>query len=209
MKIPSINAQSIEQKIELIETSYAEGNISTEELEIICKLVSTQKLTTIFEFGTFDGRTTINLANNTSALSKIYTLDLPKHLSKSTKYPLGEEAGYFDSTYVDKEKSGQKYLGKKGSEKIIQLYGDSATFDYSSLLHTMDFVFVDGSHGEDYVLNDTEIALKLCKEGGIIIWHDYGVWSSVTKILNKYYKEDPRFSNLKTIKGTSLAILFL
>ena len=42
----------------------------------------------------------------------------------------------------------------------------------------MDFIFVDGSHSYDYVLNDSRKALSLLRGGkGIILWHDYPGWT--------------------------------
>jgi hypothetical protein len=37
-------------------------------------------------------------------------------------------------------------------------------------------VFVDGSHAYDYACEDSETAFRLVKSGGLVIWHDYGVW---------------------------------
>jgi hypothetical protein len=72
----------------------------------------------------------------------------------------------------------------------------------------MDIVFIDGSHAHEYVLNDSEVAMKLLKKsGGTILWHDYGGWDGVTNALNEYYVADERFSGLRSVKGTSIAIL--
>ncbi|MBD3183553.1 class I SAM-dependent methyltransferase, partial [Candidatus Poribacteria bacterium] len=85
------------------------------------------------------------------------------------------------------------------------LYGDSADFDFSPYFGTMDFVLVDGSHSYEYVLSDTDNALKLLKNGkGIILWHDYGHWDGVTKALNELYESSEVFRSLKHIDGTSL-----
>lgn len=63
-------------------------------------------------------------------------------------------------------------------------------------------MFVDGSHAYDYVLSDTDRALDLVDAGGIIVWHDYGVWEGVTRALEEI--EAQRRPGLKHIKGTSL-----
>ena len=70
----------------------------------------------------------------------------------------------------------------------------------------MDFVFVDGSHSYEYVLNDTRVALNLLNNSkGIIMWHDYG-WREVVRALNELYMNDPKLNNLKHIADTSLVI---
>ena len=91
-------------------------------------------------------------------------------------------------------------------ERITQLYGDSASFDFSPWYGQMDFVFVDGAHAYNYVVNDTNIALKLLNpRGGIIIWHDYGVWKGVTRALNELRENMPSLP-LVHIKDTSLIV---
>ena len=74
----------------------------------------------------------------------------------------------------------------------------------------MDFIFVDGSHAYDYVMNDSMIALKLLKEGkGVILWHDYIGWVGVRKALSKLYERGGVFKDMKHIKGTSLVCLII
>ncbi len=69
--------------------------------------------------------------------------------------------------------SGERFLNTPQQSIITQLWGDSATFDFSPYYNSMDFVFIDGAHSEHYVKNDTEKALQLIKKsGGIIVWHD-------------------------------------
>jgi hypothetical protein len=95
-------------------------------------------------------------------------------------------------------------------EKICQLYGDSATFDFTPFFG-MDFIFIDGSHSYEYVLNDSRKAIQLLREGkGVILWHDYATewWEGVTKALNDLYLNDSEFKDLKWIAGTSLVYLF-
>jgi len=36
---------------------------------------------------------------------------------------------------------------------------------------------VDGSHTYDDVIADTESALDIVKAGGVVLWHDYGIWA--------------------------------
>jgi hypothetical protein len=67
------------------------------------------------------------------------------------------------------------------------------------------FIFVDGAHSEDYVINDSHIAFKLIKKGGLIVWHDYTAWDDVTMGLDKVAKIHPDI-NFNHIKMTSLVI---
>ena len=63
---------------------------------------------------------------------------------------------------------------------------------------------MDGSHAHDYVMADTETALKLAAHKGVVIWHDYGVWEGVTRALEEI--EASRHLGLRHVRGTSLVV---
>lgn len=84
----------------------------------------------------------------------------------------------------------------------MQLRGDSATFDWSPHVGRAGLVFVDGSHAYDYVRKDSETAMRLVRPGGVVLWHDYGVWPGVNQALEEL---DARLGlGLVHIVGTSL-----
>ena len=183
-----------------------DGNISLVEIVVMSKLVKRCNPKRLFEIGTFDGRTTLNLAANASADAEVYTLDLPKEQLFETDLPL--EAG--EEKYIEKDASGVRFLDTDCQQKITQLYGDSATFDFSPFFNTVDFIFIDGSHSYQYVLNDSKWALELLNdEQGVIIWHDYGTpwWPGLTTALNEMYSAGKEFKNIQHIQGTSLVYL--
>jgi len=189
--------------VQLYEPLEADGNVSVLELVTLVKLAQLRPARRLFEFGTFDGRTTLNLAGNLPE-AEVYTLDLPKQLLNSTQLPLPTE----DVKYADKELSGDRYRGTAPAARIVQLYGDSAAFDFSPFYDTLDFVFVDAAHTYDYVLNDSRQALKLLRRGrGIIAWHDYQRSPGVTQALNELYQAQPEFKGLTHIQDTTLAVL--
>jgi predicted O-methyltransferase YrrM len=190
--------------LRLYEQIEAAGNISFEELFILVELIQTFQPTTCFEIGTFDGRTTLNMAANTSDDAVIYTLDLPREQVDSTVFPLNPA----DLGVVEKEISGARFRGTVWEHKIQQLYGDSAAFDYAPYQGNIDFVFVDGSHTYDYVLSDSRNAITLLRNGkGIILWHDYPTTPTVVKAINYLQVHDPRFAGIRYIKGTKFACL--
>ncbi len=47
-------------------------------------------------------------------------------------------------------------------------------------------------------------AFKLIAPGGIVIWHDYGVWEGVTRALEEI--EESRRLGLRHLRGTSLVV---
>ena len=105
--------------------------------------------------------------------------------------------------------TGSRFHEAACGNKITQLYGNSATFDFSPYENKMDFVFVDGAHTHGYILNDSEKALRLLKDGqGMILWHDYRwVWDDVRITLNELYLTRSEFKNIRHIKDTSLVCL--
>lgn len=205
--LQSVNANSLFKKesirIRLIETKKESGNVRISELGIISLLAKRcQNDSIIFEIGTLDGRTTINLAINSLESCKIYTLDLPQN--KETKFNIEE----VERRFIDKQEPGLRYKScgerffLKYKAKITQLLGDSATFDFSPFENKCGLVFVDGSHAYEYARVDSYSALKIVKDGGVIIWHDYGVWRGVTQALEEL--EEKEKLGLRHIAGTSL-----
>ena len=162
---------------------------------------------TIVEIGTFDGRTTLNIATNAPDGAIVYTLDLPQEKLWATGLPI-ERPG--DDVYIDKSGSGSRYRGADVEGRTVQLYGDSAGFDYSPYEKSVDFVFVDGAHSYEYVLNDTEVAFRLLRDGaGMIVWHDYGNRLGVVRALDELYLKRRELATLRHIEGTSLVYLRL
>ena len=106
-----------------------------------------------------------------------------------------------------KVESGERFLNKPEAQKIKQVWGDSAKYDFSDYYGDMDAVFIDGAHSAAYAQNDTEIALKLVKKsGGLIIWHDAHLYG-VVKYLQSWistYKYPVYF-----IKETTVAVLLV
>ncbi len=209
--VPTIDLAEVVSEdvpIQVRELVDIDGNISLAEITVLSKLVKRYNPKRLFEIGTFDGRTTLNLAANASAEAEVYTLDLPKNKLSETNLPL--EVG--EEKYIDKETSGARFLATDCLQKITQLYGDSATFDFSPFFNTVDFIFIDGSHSYEYVLHDSRLALKLLRSGqGVILWHDYSKtwWTGLTTALNEMYSAGKEFKNIQHIEGTSLVYLVI
>lgn len=141
----------------------------------------------VFEIGTLVGRTTRLFSLNSGEACKIFTLDLKQD---QVKLKIGEE-----------------YQNKPEARKITQLCGDSRVFDFSPWYDKCDFVWVDGCHDYDVVIKDAEQALRLCKKGGCIAFHDYrhtARWSGVTRALRELQK---KYSDIWHIRGTTIGIL--
>lgn len=201
----------LSQPIVVREPSFRPGNVSAVELVVINHLVRRIEPLRCFEIGTFDGRTTLNIACNAPADVRIHTLDLPPAQIGDTRFAVEDN----ERQFIEKEGSGTRFRGTGLEDKIVQLYGDSATFDFTAFRGEVDFVFVDGSHAKDYVLSDADTAMQLLRRGqdgrphGLVLFHDYGEWEGVTEALEGLRTSDPGYAGLKHIEDTTLAILDL
>jgi predicted O-methyltransferase YrrM len=205
--VPQVEITSLvpnEVLLRLYEQAKITANIKFEELFVLVELLQIRQPTACFEIGTFDGRTTLNMAANTPEGAVIYTLDLPREQVENTKFSLDP----YERFAVMKETSGARYRDTKWERKIQQLYGDSATFDYTPYQGEIDFVFIDGSHTYEYVLSDSRNAIALLRNGkGTILWHDYPDTSSVLQAINFLQTSEPRFAGIRHIVGTRFAYL--
>jgi hypothetical protein len=188
--------------IRLTETDKSDGNVRLSELAILALAASAVPPgSEIIEIGTFDGRTALNLAINAPAGVSIATLDLPADQPSALDIEASERR------YVDKPTPGARLrscntIWRSAAERVVQLRGDSATYDWSPHHGRAGLVFVDGSHAYDYVRKDTETALQLVGQGGVVLWHDYGVWPGVNRALEEL--EATKGLGLVAIAGTSL-----
>lgn len=201
--IPSIDPKEVvsdESAIVLPNLTAIAGNAAVIELAVMAQLVRSRRPKRLFEIGTLDGRTTLVLAANADPDAVVYTLDLP---AKDTSTKFAKASG--EDFLVRPESRGARFKGTPESKKIVQLLGDSAAFDPGPALNACDFVYIDASHSYEYVLNDSRLAQRLLRNGkGIILWHDYITWDSVTQALHRLHREDPLFCSMRWIAGTSL-----
>ena len=205
-QVPLAQVVDPAEPVVILEPEFARGNVSVLEMLAIAQIARRHRPRACFEIGTFDGRTTLNLAANSSG--RIFTLDLPAADIGRTRFPVA--AG--DRAFVDKPQPGRRFQASPLRPRIVQLLGDSASFDYGPHLGRIDLVFVDGSHAYDYVRSDLDIAHRLLRRGaaggpvGTILVHDYGAWEGVTLALEEARLGDSRFAGLRHIAGTSLAL---
>jgi len=172
------------------------GGLSPQEGLWLVMLAAYMCCNKVFEIGTCSGKTTYNLALNIPGV--VYTLDLPSG-ARTTLLPVENR----DHAFIGFKDHEKYWLGKSLANRIVPLYGDSANYDFSPYCKSMDLVFVDGSHAYDYVRKDSESALAMIHDHGVIVWHDYApCWPGVVRALNKLALKIP----LCHLNGTSLVI---
>jgi predicted O-methyltransferase YrrM len=133
------------------------------------------------EFGTFTGRTAYNLALNTS--EKIHTVDIGRNVDAQSNV-----AGLNYPDYTP----GEVFISDpEVSDQIKLILGDSREIDFSPYYGKMGMVIVDGGHSYEVAKSDTEQALRMLRDGGIIVWDDYSpVWPGVMRAIDEFPARD-------------------
>jgi predicted O-methyltransferase YrrM len=133
----------------------------------------------IVEFGSFRGRSTRALADNTDGV--VYAVD-----PWNGDYP-GDSGEAIEevNTYVYPQfKENLKDHIESG--KVIPVRSYSDDFDPS---HQVDMVFIDGDHNYKAVFNDISHAIQLVRSGGLICGHDFNNpgWPDVNKAVTEIF----------------------
>ena len=203
LRLPRYSAARIIPDVESIPVTlvdYEDAHkemMSYYELRTLCKIVRWKQPRVVFEIGTYLGETTLQLAVNSNA--EVYTLDLPPRGHRSYVGPKIRDPEL--DVYPDY--LGIRFQNSPYAERIHQLYGDSQAYDFTPYYSTADLVLVDGCHHYEFVLRDTQNALKIIRPNGIIVWHDYASYApGVVQVLNDFRNAVP----LVHIDGTSFVI---
>jgi len=133
----------------------------------------------IFEFGTFRGESAWLFAHNVPN-ARVHTLDLPGPEAVSAA-----KLDLTDPEYFATWDRGSRFRGTPEAERIVQLTGDTATFDFSPFAGRMDLVYIDASHSYSYVRSDTEAALEMLSPTGAILWDDYTLYPGIFTYVNE------------------------
>jgi len=164
------------------------GTIRPIEAQVLAALVVHLKPKTIFEIGTYTGFSTLHLERNSPSDATIYTLDLPYDKTEiALKNDLNEAHRDIKNINLNERRY---FHDDEGGKKIIELFGNSRTFDFSPYYGKIDFIFIDANHSYAYVKSDTENALKMLSNQGAILWHDYDfIHPGVFKLINEIARE--------------------
>lgn len=169
-----VNPEAIEVSIPIMD-----GYVGLSELEKLTLAVLARRFNSlpVFEIGTAAGSSTVLLAKNTE--QTVYTLDLPDNKEQKTSL--------CRMRTDDKVISGRirgSFIRDFRMDNIVELQGDSASYDFSSYSNRIGLFFIDGAHSFQYVCSDTYIASHCCTDDGILVWHDFGSSRGVCKLLD-------------------------
>jgi predicted O-methyltransferase YrrM len=167
-------------------------NVSWQEMVYLAAITACLRPTRVIEFGTFDGRSTVQFASNLAAEGRVTTID-----RVSGPVEFGVITDFCHPTTI-----GCHFLGKRIGSVIDLVVVDSQTADWSAYECTADLVFIDADHNRDAVIRDSRAAAAMLKPGGVIVWHDFLTLDGVTQALAVLAKE----MTIHHIAGTSLAV---
>lgn len=186
LKLPSVPLDSVLQpesrQVRLQLLPCATWDTGYDDLVALCALSLRARPARILEIGTCRGRATMQLAlNNPDA--QIVTYDI-------------------------NAAAGEYFHGHPSAARIEQRIVDFPT-DRARLVAEprFDFIYIDGSHVEECVKNDSALAFDLVSAGGIIVWHDYSNTggflgsNAVPEILAGFFKD----RRILGVAGTNLA----
>jgi hypothetical protein len=162
------------------------SGVSTLELNVMLALLKLTEPARAFEFGTYFGDTTSQVALNLPASSHLWTLDLDKDSLPQVSFRLDPQStpqeNFEKFEPIRDWDVAHRVIGQARcfeqtplASRITQLFGDSMAYDYSKLPGDFEFIFIDANHDYDYVRSDSLNALKMAKPGhSCLVWHDFG-----------------------------------
>ena len=167
-----------DQTVSMGEVVYRPFNMDPTERFCVGALAQLRRPQRIFEFGTYDGATTLLLAR-AAPQAQIVTFDLPPEEVEEMGGVVAEQLDIVGG-------AGAKFHGQPEGEHIVQLFGDSRKFDATPYRASMGLVLVDGSHEYDCAQADSENALSMLEPGGLIVWDDYAArWPGVVRAVDE------------------------
>ncbi|HYR93980.1 MAG TPA: class I SAM-dependent methyltransferase [Methylomirabilota bacterium] len=180
MRVGTSSVVNVEpERIRGIDTVRVTGLVSRTGRLVVAALSVVLEAESIFEIGTYAGETTWVLAHN-QPKARVYTLDLPGPEAVAVA---GLELTH--PQYFAQWDRGRYFHGTPEAERITQLFGDSATFDFAPYAGKMDLVYIDASHSYSDVRSDTKAAFGMLSELGTIVWDDYTYYPGVYAYVNE------------------------
>ena len=134
------------------------------------------------EIGTRDGNYAEELCQDLPDL-QLYCID-PWKIYKDYQEVWIKDQKSMDALFKDIKRKLSKY-----NCKIIRKTSMEAVKSFKS--NSLDFVFIDGNHNYNYVLDDISKWSRVVRAGGIIFGHDYSQdYSGVIRAVQEYIKNN-------------------
>jgi predicted O-methyltransferase YrrM len=168
--------------LRLEKASNVAGWMYEAELQFLAE--TAQKSKVIIEIGSYEGRSTRALADNSPDDARIYAVDPWNfYITSSIKSN--------DITF------NQFYLNLYSYIKQGKVIPCRKTWKEYQPIEKADFIFIDGEHTYDAVRHDIYKALLWINEGGILAGHDYRAdFPGIVKVIDE---EFPKFNLIDSI----------
>ena len=148
---------------------------------------------TMIEIGSYMGESTMMFAS-TGLFSTIYSIDPLEGYEE-----FNEMHNYSWEFVRDEFTKNTKYF-----DSIVHLQDFSYNVIDKFENDSIDFIYIDGSHGVEDVKRDLNLYLPKLKSGGILAGHDYNenAWPDLIKVVNEIVgKPDILFSDTSWFKS--------
>lgn len=176
----------------------------TSDYEAWILSVMAKKSKKIFEFGTCSGKTTLLFAINSSQDAEITTITLDEEAAKKVFIPFNDNKVASRNLINESKYSQFMFSGTSFENKIKVIFQDSKLLDISNMKKKFDLIFIDGGHTYSCIKNDTEKALEMIKDNGLIFWHDFSLGKKSHQDVFRYLNEISSNFNIKHIENTTL-----
>lgn len=131
------------------------------DAEVIAGACANQARWIALEIGTAHGATTALMAENAPAAT-VYTVNIP---------PDQIAAGGVYTTFAPElEQIGRVWRERKLAN-VVQILANTASWEPD--FGPIDVALIDGCHDAEFVYGDTRKVLARCREGSLILWHDF------------------------------------
>jgi len=186
-------------RLELGRLRQRPGNAELYEISFLSAMLREYSLCPVLEIGTFDGRTTYNLALNLPEDSFVATVNLPEE-DLADEWIHSEQRVY----------SGEAFRGTEVESRIREVIGDSSRMQPGDLPGPFRLIFVDGDHREDGVFADSCLARQVAAAEGrsLIAWHDCDFFD-VRRGIERYREALEPVGPLFQVEATRLVLQFL
>jgi predicted O-methyltransferase YrrM len=146
------------------------------------------------EIGVFEGDTSCRLMEALPKIEKLFCVDPFEHYPEQTKTLNPNKPKFHDADY---NKVMRTFLGRMEPYKnryiLLREYSETAARLIEN--QSLDFVFIDGNHAYEFIVQDIQTWLPKVKPGGLLSGHDYHVKGhnrsfGVTRAVEERFKDD-------------------
>lgn len=177
--LPQVDTSILHEK-GILAAHEIEGWMMDSELEWLAKTAADKKI--IVEFGSHCGKSTRAIADNSPNDARIYAVDPWSGEYKDTENNQWDVLG--GSRFLDFQRNLFHHIN---AGRVIPVKKFSTDFQLEN--EKADFVFIDGDHRYEAVIDDIINSMRWLSPNGIISGHDYGheSWPGVKQAVDEFF----------------------